>query len=167
MQTMKKVLTTSCLIIILVFGMNSQAFSQSKFQIEAKADYGTEIESFGLGAGALYSFTPKIDAEANFLYYLGTPDNTTSWEFNLNGHYAFYNKNGTQVYGLAGLNYYSYSVDVDTQAGNFSADGSDIGLNIGAGAEYGLSFGSIFAELKYVLGGAEQLSIGAGVRFGI
>jgi hypothetical protein len=50
---------------------------------------------------------------------------------------------------------------------SFSYSGSETGLNIGAGGEYKVGFGSVFAELKLagIGGNADQLVFGAGVRY--
>jgi opacity protein-like surface antigen len=52
-------------------------------------------------------------------------------------------------------------------SGSFS--GSESGLNLGAGAEYKVNFGTIFGELKLagIAGDADQLVFGAGVRINL
>jgi hypothetical protein len=53
------------------------------------------------------------------------------------------------------------SVDI----GFGTASDSEIGLNIGIGGETRLDFGSLFGEVKYVLGNWDQLVLTAGLRF--
>ncbi len=54
-------------------------------------------------------------------------------------------------------------------SGSGSFSGSETGLNLGAGAEYKVSFGTVFCELKLagLAGDADQLVFGAGVRINL
>lgn len=160
---MKKLISTFTLIFAFILCSNTNVFAQNKLQLGAGIAYGADIENIGLQVGATYEITENIRGAADFLYYFTDVEGFTAWEFNINGHYMFISEANMNVYGLAGLNYAKSKFDV----GPFSGSTSDIGLNIGAGAEFGLGFGSFYGELKYELGGFEQLVIGAGIRFGL
>src|SRR5690606_13030329 len=74
------------------------------------------------------------------------------------------------LYGILGLNIASYKVEYDGPAlAGFSASASDteIGLNLGLGANLPVSNDSIrpLAELTYVISAFDQLAIFAGVKF--
>ena len=160
---MKKTIYTFTLIIAFAFCTNTNVFAQNKLQLGVGAAYGTDIEAVGLQVGATYKITEQIRGAADFIYYFPDGEGITMWEFNINGHYLFVTEDNMIVYGLAGLNYAKSKFEI----GKFSASGSDIGLNVGGGAEFGIGFGAIYAELKYELGGFEQLVIDAGIRFGL
>ncbi|MEL7834726.1 hypothetical protein [Fodinibius sp. Rm-B-1B1-1] len=158
---MKKLLTLGCLILGMIFFSNSNAYAQAEtFKAGGGLAFGSEVEAIGIQAGAVYGFTDEINGAADFIIFF--PDNYDWWELNVNGHYNFMAEDGVRLYGLAGLNYANLSVDL----GQFgSTSDSEIGLNLGGGAEYGLDFANLYGELKYVLGNADQLGISAGLRF--
>lgn len=160
---MKKLLTFGCLILGIIFFSNSNALAQEgQFKVGGGLAYGLEVEAIGVQAKGVYGFTDEIDGAVDFIIYF--PDNYDWWELNANAHYNFLAEEGTTVYGLAGLNYSTLSVDF----GQFgSASNSEVGLNIGGGAEFGLDFANLYTEAKFVLGNADQLSLAAGLRFPI
>ncbi|SHF49871.1 hypothetical protein SAMN05443144_109102 [Fodinibius roseus] len=161
---MKKIILTSCLLFGLALAFNTTSYAQesSDVKIGGGIAYGTEAEAIGVQIGAKYAFTPEISGAADFTYFF--PDVIDWWEINANGHYHFYAEEGTRVYGLAGLNYATLSYDMGSLG---SASDSEVGLNIGGGAEFAMDFADIYTELKYVLGSTDQLGISAGLRFGI
>jgi opacity protein-like surface antigen len=69
----------------------------------------------------------------------------------------------TTVYGLAGLNYATQKVTVL----NTDVSNSELGFNLGGGAEFGVGFGSIYLEAKYALSTFDQLAVSGGVRFSL
>lgn len=159
---MKKLLSISGLVLVIILFSNTDAFAQNEFKVGAGLAYGSEVESIGIQAGAVYDFTEEISGAADFIIFF--PENYDWWELNVNGHYRFLSEDNISVYGLAGLNYATLSVDL----GQFgSASDSELGLNIGGGAEFGLDFANLYTELKYVLGNADQFGISAGLRFAI
>lgn len=154
---MKKLLTYGCLILGIVFFSNSNALAQAEtFKAGGGLAFGSEVEAIGIQAGAVYGFNEEISGSADFIIFF--PDNYDWWEFNLNAHYNFMAEDGVRVYGLAGLN----STTLDSE---FTNSNTEIGLNIGGGAEYGLDFANLYGEVKYVLGDADQLGLSAGLRF--
>lgn len=172
---MKKIIT-SLFIVLGTFCIVQTANAQFT-DIGVGLMYGSEIEQPGLRVDGVYQINEEFRAVADFGFYL--PDETdlgggntltvTWWELNLNGNYIFHNdeESGLQAYALAGLNYLNFKVEQEGQFGSGSSSDNEVGLNIGAGGEYAMGFGNLFAELKFVLGDADQLNIGAGVRFPI
>lgn len=148
--------------MMFMFNSNSYAQESSDFKVGGGIIYGTEVEAIGIQAGGKYAFTPEISGAADFAIYF--PDNYDWWELNANAHYHFFDEDNIKVYGLGGLNYATLSVDF----GDFgSASNSELGLNLGGGAEFAVDFADIYTELKYVLGNADQLALSAGLRFDI
>ncbi len=137
----------------------STTFAQSR--VGGGLAYGTEVESLGIGINGEFSATDKINIAPSFIYYFGD-DNVSWWEVNGNINYIFSESSAT-VYGITGLNLTGITVDL----GPFGdASDTEVGLNIGIGSNFDTG-GSImpFAEAKYVLGNADQLSLFGGVRF--
>lgn len=160
---MKKLILTSCVLFGLMFTFNSNSYAQeaSDFKVGGGIAYGTEAEAIGIQAGAKYAFTPEISGAADFTIYF--PEHMDMWALNANAHYDFFAEDNITVYGLGGLNYTTMSVDF----GGGSISDSDVGLNLGGGAEFGVDFANIYTELKYVLGSTDQLVLAGGLRFDI
>lgn len=158
---MKRSIKLTILILGLFLSFNTNALAQSEtFKAGGGIAYGSEVEAIGIQVGGVYGFTDNISGAADFIVFF--PDNYDWWELNLNGQYNFMSEDGTRVYGLAGLNYATLSINL----GQFgSSSSSELGLNLGGGAEFDLDFANLYGELKYVLGDADQLGISAGLRF--
>lgn len=165
---MKKITT---LLFTALFAFLAYSTAEAQFtDVGVGLMYGTEIEQPGLRVDGVYQINEDFRAVADLGFYLpdeteffGGSVTTTWWELNLNGNYVFHTdaESGLKAYALAGLNYLNFKVE----SGGQSESDNEVGLNIGAGGEYTMGFGNLFAELKFVLGDADQLNIGAGVRF--
>jgi opacity protein-like surface antigen len=159
---MKKLLTTSAILLgFMLFTNTSYSQDATDIKVGGGLIYGSEVEAIGIQAGAKYGVTNEISAAADFAIYF--PDNYDWWTINVNGHYHFVTEDDKKVYGLAGLNYATIKVEFLGQ----SASDSELGLNVGGGAEFALGFGDLYAEAKYILGDADQLALSAGVRIGL
>jgi|AntRauTorckE6833_2_1112554.scaffolds.fasta_scaffold00035_4 opacity protein-like surface antigen len=172
---MRKLITS---ILVAMFSVVAVQTAQAQFtKVGVGLMYGTEIEQPGLRVDGVYQINEEFRAVADLGFYLpdksdfggGNTVTVTWWELNLNGNYIFHTdaESGLNAYALAGLNFLNFKVESEGQFGSGSSSDSEVGLNIGAGAEYALDFGDLFGELKYVIGDADQLNIGVGVRFGI
>ncbi len=84
-------------------------------------------------------------------------DGGTLIEITANAHYFVLNKETMKAYAIVGSSALFWNSDTTT--GLVSGI-----LNLGAGAEYKLGFGSAYGEARYMLGGAAILGINAGVR---
>jgi opacity protein-like surface antigen len=159
----KKYLLASAIVLGLMTSMNSASWAQdgSDFKIGGGVIYGSEVEALGIQAGAKYRFTNEISAAADFAIYF--PDDYDWWAINVNGHYHFINEDRAKVYGLAGLNYATIEVGF---LGTSTSD-SEVGVNIGGGAEFALGIVDLYTEAKYILGDADQLALSVGLRFSL
>jgi opacity protein-like surface antigen len=165
------------LTCILFAAFISLAFSQiatAQISVGGGLAYGTEIEELGIQAGGVYTINEDFRAGVDFIYYLTGDDSgfgadLTWFEINANGHYLFVTEEDLIVYALGGLNFATFSYDIPAFQGFGGGDVSEteIGLNVGAGLEYGLGFADLYAELKYALSSADQLVLSAGLRFPI
>ncbi|MEM1127225.1 MAG: hypothetical protein AAGI71_11285 [Bacteroidota bacterium] len=132
--------------------------------------YGFDIEQLGLQANGFYQIQPNIEVGGDFTFYFPEEiGNITSRVFSINptGHYIFFDdEESLRAYGLAGINIARFSVESDNQFFDDFSD-TEFGLLLGAGGEYTLDFGRVFAELRFALEGEEQASLAAGIRFAI
>ncbi|MBK8195699.1 MAG: outer membrane beta-barrel protein [Lewinellaceae bacterium] len=157
----KHILATLILLAAVQFTVSAQLV------LGPGIGYGTEIEDNGIAiqARGIYTISGPWRAGADFNYYLDGIEDYSVWDFNVNGHYLFLEGDGLQAYALAGLNYIKFKVK--TGIPGFDGSASDTGLNIGGGIQ--LPFGGItgLAEVRYVLGDANQLVLSACILFPI
>ena len=158
--------------LLLAVGISTTASAQ--IQVGGGIGFATEIENLGFQAGGTYVINEDIRVAADIIYYLpgdqgqGVVD--VNWfEFNANGHYLFQDEDDLKFYGLGGINFTRVSIDFPENQffGGGSVSDTEVGLNVGAGLEYGLGFGNLYAEAKYVLSSADHLTVTGGLRFPI
>ncbi|MBD3615615.1 MAG: hypothetical protein HUJ22_03505 [Gracilimonas sp.] len=165
---MKKITT---LVFMVLFSVLAVQTAQAQF-VKAGVGlmYGSEVERLGIRADGVYQINEEFRAVVDLgLFFPEEFGNTTVtwWELNANANYIFHadEEQGLTAYALGGLNFMTVKSKFDDGTNTASASNSEVGLNLGAGLEYGVGFGDLFGELKYVIGDADQLNIGAGVRF--
>ena len=117
--------------------------------------------NIGVGAKFQYGFTDKIRGEASFNYFL-KKDYTSFYDVNINAHYLI-PVGSLTVYPLAGVTLQGWNVEV----GGYSADDSDVGVNVGAGIEYPLNDKlKVNAEFTYkYVKDADSPFIGLGIAY--
>lgn len=156
---MKKVLLTLACAMTSLFA-SAQAKTAA---VGLNLNYGTEIESLGLGVKGSYCFTDHIRGEASFNYFF-PKDHFTMWEINANAHYLFNIGDKFKVYPLVGLTYvHGHLSGFDTP------DTGKFGVNLGGGAQYDLTDHLMLNfEVKYSLvSDLDQcvISLGAAYKF--
>ncbi|MDR8393935.1 porin family protein [Aliifodinibius sp. S!AR15-10] len=173
-----KLISRAILLSFLVFSASTAYAQSDDIKIGGGIILGTGVSgidqvdnNFGLKVDGIYTINEEFRAGADFGFYFPHEESgfkQTVWELNFNGNYIFHNQDALLLYGLGGINITNISFDQSNNQGfNVSGSDSEFGLNIGGGLEYGLDFGDLFAELKYVLSDADQLVLGTGVRFDI
>lgn len=164
---MKKVILTSCLLFGLLVTVNTTGFAQEgRIQVGPGLAYGGDVEDLGISVDGYYTINEEFRAGAGFTYYFSESD-INQYAFDLNGNYIFHDEEELMAYAIAGLNIFAWDQETDVEG--IDDSNSELGLNLGAGLEYAVDFGSLFGELKFAgLGGdADQIVLGAGVRFDI
>lgn len=133
--------------------------------------YGAEIERLGLQLSYFYFITAALAIGGDLTFFLpesvsfgGIKTTASFYTLNVVAHYMLYTSIIMRAYVLGGLNYAIFRFKTKGNGFNESSSSSEIGLNIGGGIEYALAVGFLFAELKYILGDADQLVIAAGYR---
>jgi len=140
---------------------------QAQTRVGAGLAYGTEIEKMGINVNSQIFVKENIAIAPGIVYFfpknLGSGFDFNWFDINLNGHYYFA-LNSVQPYALAGLNFAILSID----SGFGSANNTEIGLNLGGGVNFLIGGKLIpFGELRIVVGNADQLVFGGGVRLNI
>jgi hypothetical protein len=135
-------------------------------------DWGSDTD-FGIGGRGVFglqSLFPKtpLDAIVSFDYYFpsGAPAGTSIhfWEINGNVAYRFTvpARSALRPYAGSGLNI----AHASASAGGASASNTELGLNLLAGTTFKVK-GTLtpFAEIRGVVGNANQVVLTGGVRF--
>ncbi|HET6527852.1 MAG TPA: outer membrane beta-barrel protein [Balneolaceae bacterium] len=175
---MKRLTKIGYIVLGLFFATYSSAFAQADIDDMESLDlgiglaYGTEIETLGINANAYYPVSDKFLVGGGLTYFFpdDSPGATINWfAVNVNGQYLFYSEENFNAYGLAGLNILIQSINFDEAVGQDNLSETYVGLNLGAGVEYGLGSTDLFGELKLAGIGddADQLVLSAGLRFNL
>lgn len=146
--------------------------AQAQLQLGGGLAFGTEIEKLGLQISGNLPVAQegKIRAAPDLIFYIKDDFGGGSvrwWEVNLNGNYLFMDNEAYTLYALGGINIANVNFDYDIEVPDiFGVDGSqtELGLNVGGGIEYGMDFGNLYGEAKYILSDFDQLVISVGVR---
>lgn len=163
---MKKILLTVMLAGVISLAANAQT------RVGGLLGYGSEIESAALGGVAEFMINDNMGISPQLVFFFGKKEGGVKqslWEINGNFNYYFMQEE-VDLYGLAGLNFANYKIKYDVPGfGSGSTTDSEIGLNLGLGANFHVSNDQIlpFAELKYVISDFDQLCIFAGVKFNL
>lgn len=154
-------------VVFLFTILSSNAFAQ--LRLGAGLGFGFDQEAFALFGRAGYDFTENWRANATFQYFLLSNENKDFLDqdansFNLHVNYDFANLPTIDLYALAGLSIFNYKSE--TLASKFS--NTDLGLDVGVGGLFGIADKiDILSELKYDIGGADELQFTFGLMFNI
>ncbi|NDV79931.1 porin family protein [Dysgonomonas sp. 511] len=157
---MKKLIFTLVLSIVCIMGAMAQTGAK---YLMVKAGYQTEAERFGIGVEGRYYFTENIRFSPDVIFYF--PNNhTTGLDININANYVFPIQGGFSLYPTVGLaiinNRFSHN--------GHSNSSTDLGFNLGAGADYMLSGTSYLNfDIKYTFNDDDFMTfmVGYGFRF--
>lgn len=157
-------------LLFFIVGVSVAGISKlnAQFRVGGGLVYGTEIENIGINANGEYKFNDQWAVAPGLTYFLpkdiGGLDYTW-FEFNANARYYF-DATSVEPYVLGGLNFASLSIDYPDFYGYGNTSGTEVGLNLGGGVNFDIGSNvSPYGELRYVIGEADQLVIGGGVRF--
>ena len=127
-------------------------------------DDGSRKMGFGLNLRADCAFNEKFSVAPGFTYFFpSTPEgfDLSAWQICADAHYIFLGEENFSLYGIGGLNYSYAKTEFDFLGVPVEDDNSEIGIDLGAGANFGSMF---FGELKYDTA-FEQVAITVGVLF--
>ena len=127
-------------------------------------EYGSRIESMGIGARFQYGILDQLRTEVGFNYFF-EHKHMSCWDVNINAHYLVGLANDRfYIYPLAGLNY--TMIDYKGEH-NEKGEENHIGLNLGAGLEYELTehFGVNLEYRHTIIRKVDQGVIGLGLNY--
>jgi len=148
--------------LLLFTGFATTASAQ--FQFGGGGALGFNFDVAGLQAKGQYGFNETWRGAADFTFYF--VEIGSAYEINGNAHYIFSSDGaGQNFYALGGLNIWIYDLGIDFGFFGVSETFTDVGLNLGAGANIPLGNLTGYGEAKFAVGGSE-FNIAVGVLFG-
>ena len=133
------------MLSFIALGLGTSFAQQGQKSIGVNLGYGSEIESFGLGAKFQYGITDPIRLEAAFNYFFEN-NYVNMWDLNMNFHYLFPLGSGFKVYPLVGLTYTNWHAEI----GDWDETEGRVGANLGAGLQYDIASNlALNFDLKY------------------
>jgi outer membrane immunogenic protein len=150
------------LLFLLVVG-SITTYAQSK--IGGGLAYGTDIEEPGLFIQGEFHIKSNLSIAPDVIIYFVDDSPGVKrgfWEFNANVNYYF-TEGAARVYGLAGLNYATATVDID----GFGDDSnSELGINLGIGANFDINSPiEPFTEFKLTVSDFDQAVLKFGIKY--
>lgn len=151
---MKKLLFTFFACLLFIY--SSAQDQTGLFSVAANLNYGTKIESLGVGLRAQYGFGEHTRGSAEYKYFIDR-HNMSAWEINADLHYVFGSSDELLFYPIGGLKFTRWTFDSSRGSINpndMKVKYSDnrIGLNLGVGSQIALSEKTfIQPEIKYEL----------------
>ena len=155
-------------VATLFIALNVFAQKEAK-SVNLNLNFGTNIESIGIGGQFTYNFSERFRAAPDFTYFLEN-NNYKAWNLNLNAHYLFpLNDSKITIYPIAGfiLTHWTSTIESTTEKSMFPS-ATRVGLNLGGGLQYDFSKVFFFrGELKYNTApdNYDQTVISAGIGF--
>lgn len=151
--------------ITLLFGLCSIPGLAQELSLGGGLGYGSGIQNLGINIRGDVRFNELWSVSPNFNLFFNKNNGTytSEWkDLNIDGHLYFKLDQRWNIYPLLGLNFATVSEKED----NLTFTNSDVGLNLGLGAEFKLEkFLSGFGEAKYVASNADQVVVTVGVIY--
>jgi len=181
---MKSIKITLILLIITTV-------ANAQLKVGGKLSYGSEIESLGIGAKAIYKLNENFSLSGELNYFFGITTTTTNIfmgqnfsssivgtdlvTLNTDLHYKINisNLNDLRFYGIGGSNFSFYGTEVTAHnsiTGSTSTDNNEtfIGLNLGLGGVFSITNKlDLISELKYVISNLNQIVFSAGAVYSL
>jgi outer membrane protein X len=164
---MKKI---AFLIAALFIILNASAQKEEK-SIGFSLNYGSEIESLGIGGHFTYNLINHFRLATDFTYFI-KKNNINAWDLNVNAHYLVpLSDTPVTVYPVLGfiITHWSYGEEINLGNYKFSASKTKVGVNLGGGLQYDITRNFFFkSELKYaIVSDFDQavITAGLGIKF--
>lgn len=162
-----------CFTFILCTNLFSQSFNVANLRAGGGLIFATEIKNVGLTLNGTYEITEQWEGAMAITHIF--ENDYVKWNvLDLDGHYVFYKHDEKlNVYGLSGLSFTFWKITVPAMdfgwgisTPEITDTGSDIGLNIGVGANYKLTdVLNLTPEMRLTIIDGSYLRIGATLQY--
>lgn len=158
------------LMLFTLFGLVTLNATYAQTSVGGFLGYGSDVGQAGIGAIAEFKFDENWAISPGMLVYFPeySSNNRFNWfELNVNANYYFFNQGAVNLYGLGGLNFLQFKRK-ERFGDERTFQHGEAGLNLGIGANFdvGKKF-KPFAELKFVIGEADQLALFFGLKYSL
>ncbi|MDR1054383.1 MAG: porin family protein [Prevotellaceae bacterium] len=154
---MKRLFLVFAIVALAVTGSYAQKGEKS---VGLKLNYGSEMESFGLGAQFSYNIMDALRISPSFNYYFEHND-ISLFNVDADAHYLFPFATQFAAYPLAGVTFQAWKHHIldDTK--------TRLGINVGGGLQFDfLDDWRTFTELKYsIVNDVDQFVFSVGIAF--
>lgn len=146
------------LMVAVIMGIGSMSAQKGEKSLGINLNYGSEVETVGLGAKFQYGFTQAIRGEIAFNHFF-EKDGLKMWDLEATAHYLLPLSERTTFYPLAGVCF--------TKASVAGWSESKWGANLGGGIEFDLVDNlKLDFEAKYQLvSDMDQAIISVGISY--
>lgn len=143
---MKKLLLGLIISFISIYTISAQD-QTGKFSLAGNLNYGTKIESLGIGLRGQYGFMENIRGSLEYKYYIDR-HNTSAWGISADAHYVFGVSDKVSLYPIAGLTFSRWTTDFgringidigELIEGKTKYSNNRLGFNIGFAGQIALS----------------------------
>lgn len=163
------------LVLALVLSANvfAQQFDLTKLRVGGGLVYASEISNLGINLNGAYAITEEWEGALGFSHIF-KKDHQTYNILDFDAHYIFHQQDeNLNFYGLAGLGFTFWKATIPSiNLGNgystpsASTSGTEVGLNLGIGANYKLTETlNLAPELRYTIMDGSYLRIGASIQY--
>ncbi len=166
-----KRLTLVLLIAFVSLGTYAQTFDVSRLRAGAGFVYASDINNLGITFNGVYNLNDVWEGSLGITHIF--PNNNLKYTvLDFDAHYIFYKANQElNFYGIGGLSFNFWKLDLPTyRIGDFvyggSTNGTEVGLNIGAGLNFKLTdFLNLAPEVRFTIMDGSYARIGATVQY--
>jgi len=162
------------LLVAVVLSCNvfAQSFDSSKIRAGAGLVYATEIGNIGINFNGVYAFNDTWEGAFGYSHIF-EKDNTTWNIFDFDAHYVFHKQDDKlNFYGIGGLAITAWKTDVPAinfmgyETPSVSASDSELGFNLGVGANYSLTDKlNLAPEARFTIMDDSYFRIGASLQY--
>lgn len=146
------------LIAAVILGISTMSAQKGQHAVGINLNYGSEVETLGLGAKFQYGFTNEIRGEMAFNHYFKN-NGWKMWDLEATAHYLFPLSEKITFYPLAGLCF--------AKASGKGWSNSEWGANLGGGVDFALAVNlNLNFEAKYqLISDLDQAMISIGLAY--
>jgi hypothetical protein len=153
------------ILVIILFILPCVAYAQRRAGVFIA--YGTKPAKYALGGNYEFFIDKKLSLSPSLLIYFRQSDSVYRqfwFEVNFNGHYYVYTYKKLEFFALGGVNY-TYHDSKDKVIPEDSYRTGTFNLNFGAGVNFKIASRFMpFSEMRYAIGGTDQIVLSAGFR---
>lgn len=168
---MKNMKNLFLLVVVMFVGLGYTSAQEKKLRAGVSLGYGSDDLNFGVGGDVIYSFNDVWEVALGFDHFFGDDSPVAEWNSNildLDARFSFAQANAWKFYGAAGLSAVWFNLEtkpIISGGTTASTSESDLGVNVGVGANWALGDFVVNPEIKYTFVDNGFFRIGVGLQY--